>query len=218
AKLPETAGLGPSGRGIWRWRSDLAEELGRQDAVAGVAQISSAHRGLLAGIGLYRSGNPPTCLSAMVGWLDPTGAWTEEPGVIADRLRGAARAKGRSPEQLELRRYLDLLTPLVKQRLALTRGGRWLAADPGPAGRAIAARLGALIRHAARLRQEIRLSELELGLRFVAGGHTAGEELLLDRLVNTADQDLLTGLRGTVPQPEWSGIEARLTGLIVFGQ
>ena len=217
AKLPETVGLGPGGRGIWRWRSDLAEELGLPNAVAGVAQIGSAHRGVLAGIGLYRSGNPPTRLSAVVGWLDPNGAWTEEPGVITDRLRAAVRGKGRSLEQLELRRYLDLLTPLVRQRLALTRGGRWLSADPSPAGRAIAARLSALIRHAARLRQELRLSELERGLRFVAGGHTAGEELLLDRLVETADRQLVTALRGTVPHPEWSGIEARLTGLIVFG-
>ncbi len=216
-KLPETVGLGPSGRGIWRWRSDLAAELGRPDAVPGVAQICSSHRGLLAGIGLYRPGNPPTCLSAVVGWLDPNGAWTEEPELITDRLRAAARGGGRCPAPPELRRYLDLLTPLVRQRLALTRGGRWLAADPTPSGRAIAARLSALIRNAARLRQEKRLSELELGLRFVAGGHTAGEELLLDRLVNTSDRQLVTGLRGTLPQPEWSGIEARLTGLIVFG-
>ncbi len=217
AKLPETVGLGSSGRGIWRWRSDLAEELGRQEAVPGVARICSAHRGLLAGIGLYRTGNTPTCLSAVVGWLDPTGAWTEEPEVITERLRAAARDKGRCPEAPELRRYLDLLTPLVRHRLSLTRGGRWLAADPGPAGREIAARLSALIRHAARLRQEKRLSELEIGLRFVAGGHTAGEELLLDRLLHTADQQLVTGLSGTLPQPEWSGIEARYTGLIVFG-
>ena len=217
AKLPETVGLGAGGRGIWRWRSDLAEELGRQDAVPGWAKICSAHRGLLAGIGLFRPGDPPTCLSAVVGWLDPTGGWTEEPDVITDRMRTAVRGAVRCAELPELRGYLDLLTPLIRQRLALTRGGRWLAADPSPSGRAIAARLSGLIRHAARLRQETRLSELERGLRFVAGGHTAGEELLLGRLVNTTDRQLVTALKGTLPQTEWSGIEARLTGLIVFG-
>jgi hypothetical protein len=78
-------------------------------------------------------------------------------------------------------------------------------------------RLGELIRNAARLRQETRLSELESVLRFVSGGHTAGEELLLKQMVCADDRRILKGLRGTLPQSEWTGIELGLTGLILFG-
>jgi len=37
ARLPSLVGLGPSGRHIWRWRSELADRLGGVDAVAGTA-------------------------------------------------------------------------------------------------------------------------------------------------------------------------------------
>jgi hypothetical protein len=78
-------------------------------------------------------------------------------------------------------------------------------------------RLGALIRQAARLRQENRLMKLESALAFVAGGHTAGEKILLERLAEASDQDLMKRLSRVIPQTEWKGIDVRLTGLIVFG-
>jgi hypothetical protein len=61
------------------------------------------------------------------------------------------------------------------------------------------------------------LSQLERGLAFVAGGHTAGEEMMLDRLVDGTDRDLTARLSRVMPQPDWDGIEVRLTGLIVYG-
>jgi hypothetical protein len=217
AKLPEMTGLGEKGRRIWRWRSDVAEELARGTAVAGVAKISSPFPGLLAGVRLYRPGSPPSAVSAFVGWLDPTGAWTEDPDIVTARLRAAAGEIGSAPMVSELRLYLELLTPIIRQRLALTRGGRWLAADPTSSSRSVAMRLGELIRNAARLRQGTRLSELEGVLRFVSGGHTAGEELLLKQMACANDRGILEGLRGTLPQSEWTGIEVGLTGLILFG-
>ena len=55
-------------------------------------------------------------------------------------------------------------------------------------------------------------------LGFVAGGHTAGEEMLIERLVEAPARELTSRLsRVTAAQASWNGIEVRLTGLIVFG-
>jgi len=113
--------------------------------------------------------------------------------------------------------YLELLTPIIRNRIASTRGRRWLTPDPGYSARAVAEQLRLLIRDAAKLRQDTRLLELEAALAFVAGGHTAGEERLLDKLVGVPARDLLQALSSVVPQPPWTGVEVRLTGLIIFG-
>ena len=54
-------------------------------------------------------------------------------------------------------------------------------------------------------------------MRFVAGGHTAGESMLLDRMAEASTADLLAWL-DRVPAPQWRSdpIEVRLNGLIVF--
>ena len=218
AKLPATAGLGPEGRHIWRWRTDLAERYGESDGTAGLAQVVSPHRGLLAGFAFYRSSNPPERLSSTIGWLRPEGSWTEAPEVIADRVRCAAAQPNRKLVNHErLSEYLTLLAPLIQKRLSLTSGRRWLSPEPTPATRQVAARLSQLIGEAARLRHHDSLRELEQMLEFVAGGHTAGEELLLERLVEAPSRELTSRLsRVTTARASSSGIEVRLTGLIVF--
>ncbi len=216
--LPAAVGVGPGGRHIWRWRAELARDLGRDEAVAGVAHVSSLHQGLLAGFALYRPADPATCLSATVGWLELSGVWTEDAGVVSERLTQAAAAKQQQMViAADLRQYLELLTPLIRNRLSDTRGRRWLSPETTAAARATAVRLGGLIRQAARLRQEGRLLQLERALGFVAGGHTAGEEMLLEKLAEAPDKDLTAALGRTLPQAAWDGIEVRLTGMIVFG-
>ena len=218
AILPGKAGIGPQGRHLWRWRSDLAQKLDAGDAVAGLACVRSCHRGLLAGVALNHPNNPTTCLSSTVVWLELNGQLTEAPEIVTDRLSAAARQSRIeivAPDSL--RAYLELLAPHIRSRLALVRGCRWLASNRTAAARLIAVRLGRLIREAARLRQETRLSQLELALGFVAGGHTAGEEMLLERLTEASDRDLTTALSQVLPQADSDGIEVRLTGLIVFG-
>jgi hypothetical protein len=80
----------------------------------------------------------------------------------------------------------------------------------------VALRLSELIRKAARLRDDLRLADLERALAFVGGGHTAGEEMMLERLSEADDDELTSRLSQTLPQPDWEGVEVRLTGLIVF--
>ncbi|MDQ3223038.1 MAG: DEAD/DEAH box helicase [Gemmatimonadota bacterium] len=217
-RLLPAAGLGPGGRHIWRWRAELAQRFGSAEPVAGVASVSSPLSGLLAGFALYRSTDPGWCLSATVGWLDMNGGWTEESEVVGERLMAAT---GQRREEMadahQLRKQLELLAPVIRDRLGLTRARRWISPDPSPATRNVAKRLGGLIQAAARRRQEGRLLQLEKALAFVAGGHSAGEEVLVERLADAPDGEILTALSRVIPQTCWDGIEVRLTGLIVFG-
>ena len=219
ARLPAAAGLGAAGRHVWRWRAELADQFGNCVAAAGVAAVRSSECGLLAGFAFYRPGDPTTRLGATVGWLDLEGSWTESSDVVTRRLMRAAAQDGTVPVNVErLRDGLDLLAPLIRERLVLVRGRRWVSPDPVSSGRRVAARLNEFIRDAARRRQPARLLRLEQALRFVAGGHTAGEEMLIERLAVAPDSELEAGLIGRhTAQPEGDGIEARLTGLIVFG-
>jgi hypothetical protein len=218
SRLPAAVGVGTGGHHVWRWRADIAEELADVHKVSGVAKVVSDHSGLLVGVALYSSEDPALLLSASVGWLEQSGTWSEDSELLTDRFRSAAAHGNESMIGAdELRMYLELLTPIIRNRLATTRGRRWLTPDPGCSARAVAERLRLLIRNAARLRQESRLSELEAALAFVAGGHTAGEERLLDNLVGVPARDLLRALSGVAPQPHCTGVEVRLTGMIIFG-
>jgi hypothetical protein len=217
--LPSRVGLGAGGHHIWRWRTELAERYGEYDAIAGLAQVPSENRGLLAGFALHRSSAPKERLSSTIGWLDLEGTWTEAPEVVTDRLNSAAeQAQSQMVDPEPLHKYLTMLAPLIQARLSITSGRRWLSPDPTPAARQVASRLTQLIRKAIRLRQHGSLLELERILAFVAGGHTAGEEMLIERVAEAPARELTSRLsRMTTAHARWSGIEVRLTGLIVFG-
>ena len=217
ARLPAAAGLGAGGRHIWRWRMEVALEFGSSNAVAGLARVTSSRPGVLVGISLYQGSASPQCLSAMAGWLRPDGTWTEDAELITERLRMAADSHVNRAFPRESRMYLELLTPLIRRRLALARGGRWISPHPTAAARAVAVRLSELIGQAARLRDDHRLSQLERAVWFVGGGHTSGEEMMLEGLSAVSDDEMTSMLSQTLPQPDWNGVEVRLTGFIVFG-
>ncbi len=219
ARLPARAGLGPEGRRVWRWRSAVAEQFSGGEARAGVALLpSSGHSGLLAGFALYRS-DEPVCLSTTVIWLESGGGWTDAPETVTARLTAAAAEPGvRSLSGEVLREWLTLLAIPLRERLALTRGRRWIRPDPTPAARQLAGRLQGMVRDAARRHNPVRLDQLECALAFVSGGHTAGEAALVAQLATATDQDLWRAVsRLPAPTPAWDSIEVRLTGLIVFG-
>ena len=218
ARLPARAGLGPAGRHVWRWRSVLAERFDKGEARAGVALVpSTGCTGLLAGFTLHRS-NEPVCLSATVIWMERDGTSTEAPDTVATRLTAAAAEPGIWPLSNEaIREWLGLLAVPIRERLALTRGRRWIKPDPPTAARHLASRLQAMVRHAARQHQAAQLEQLERALAFVCGGHTAGEAALVERLATATDRDLSLAV-GRLPgsTAAWDGLEVRLTGLIVF--
>ena len=218
-RLPALVGLGSAGIHVWRWRNELALRFACADALAGAARVVSQEEGLLAGFALHSAGDRSASLSTSVLWLERDGSWTEAPEALSLWLeRAAARREVVPVEESRLRSWLLLLARPIKERLALTGSRRWLAPDPPPAVRRVAARLQAFTREAARMHQPNRLVQLERALGFVTRGHTAGEAALIERLADSSDAELD---RMTPKLPEgraqWGGIEARLTGLILFG-
>jgi hypothetical protein len=217
-KLPATAGLGSSGRQVWQWRAEVAAKLGSMPAAHGVAGIRSQTEGLLAGIALYRTGDPGL-LSASVLWLEPGGDWTEAPEIIAARLETAATHTEVLPVAgTLLNEWLTILAKPIRERLAFTRGRRWVAPEPSLGTRQALTRLRALVREAAREHNAKELAELERTMAFVAGGHTAGEAELVNRLALARDPELRALVRDLPRKPiEEGNIEVQLTGLTVWG-
>jgi hypothetical protein len=63
----------------------------------------------------------------------------------------------------------------------------------------------------------VELARLERSLAFTAGGHTAGEAMLVRRLADAEERDLADGLRNMpAAAPRWDAIDVRLCGLVVF--
>ena len=218
AALPALAGLGADGVRLWRWRSALVDQLGDGQAVSGSA-LACRGRGVLAGFELLalRHGECQ-CIGSVVGWLGPDGSWSEDESVVAERLRAAAACDNRAlPTAAVIRQALDRLVGPVRARLALAAARRWTAAEPDTAARRLALRLGELVRTAARRRDGRELTRLERALAFVAGGHTAGEAMLVRRLAD-ADADALAACLTGIPatSARWDAIDVRLTGLVVF--
>jgi hypothetical protein len=218
-RLPALVGLGPAGKHVWRWRNDLALRFAAADALAGAALVVSPHEGLLAGFALHSAGDRPASLSTSLLWLERDGSCTEAPEALSLWLERAVAEREIVPiEETRLRSWLVLLARPIKDRLTLTGSRRWLAPDPVPSVRRVAARLQALTREAARQHQPNRLIQLEQALGFVTRGHTAGEAALIERLADSSDAEL-DRVIPRLPQGrvQWGGLEARLTGLVLFG-
>jgi hypothetical protein len=220
AALPGQAGLGPHGARLWRWRSALADRLGDAPGAAGTALArGTGRRGVVAGFSLWvRRGDASQLLAAVVGWLDPEDGWTEDAQIVGDRLLEAAGAEtlaAMSADEAQV--ALDGLAGPIRARLTLAARGRWDSAEPTCSARRVAERLGHVVAEAARRRDQRELERLERAMRFVAGGHTAGEARLMERMADAAERELL-GWVGRMPAsaPRGDPIEARLTGIIVF--
>jgi helicase-like protein/SNF2 domain-containing protein len=221
AGLPSRAGLGAGGRGLWRWRTELAETLGKGDDRAGTAVVPCDPPGVLAAFSLHAIGaGRETQLAGSVVWVSPDGAWVEDETTIAARLAAAVDCPdGGTPVPARLSAALALLAAPIRARLAVCQGARWLTPLLAPPARAAAMRIQGEIRAAARRRDQAALEVLERALAFVGGGHTAGEAMLLERLAALGDAEFSRGLRRLPdPSPRWSVIEARLGGILLFGR
>jgi superfamily II DNA or RNA helicase len=220
AGLPARVGLGAGGRGLWRWRTDLAEMLGKGDDRAGTAMVPCDSPGVLAAFSLHGLGaGGEIRLAGSVVWVSPDGTWTEDEATIAARLATAVDCSSVGhPAPARLSSALALLAAPIRARLAVCQGARWLTPLLAPPARAAVIRIQGEIRAAARRRDPAALEVLERALAFVGGGHTAGETMLLERLAAMGDPEFCRGLRRLPePSPRWSVIEARLGGVLLFG-
>ena len=219
AGLPAAAGLGPGGRALWRWRSEVAAAFGG-DGVAGVAQVNQGPAGVLGGFALYGiRGDGETRLASVLVWVEPGGAPSEDESVLAARLAAASECRDpTAPDPVRLKEAVRLLSEPIRARLALVRGSRWSSPRPAPAAHGAALRTQAEIRQAARRRDVAGLETLERALGFLAGGHTAGEAMAIEGLAGLSDGEFRRALaRLPAPSPPWPLIEARLGGLVIFG-
>jgi hypothetical protein len=219
ARLHAHAGLGPAGRGLWRWRSELADAFAGGEARSGVALVRAEPAGVLAGFELFGHGEGRTeRLSVAVVWLDPNGGWTEEESIVALRLAAAAAVPPAHPcDPGRLTAALALLASPIRSRLGIARGSRWVTPPADPAVHHLALQLQGDLREAARRRDHAELAALERALAFVGRGHTAGESLMLERLaVCTGGHRVEELLRLPGMGSPWRTIEPRLTGVLLF--
>ncbi len=216
--LPDAAGLGPGGRRLWRWRTELAEAFERGHTAAGVAVARTMPAGVLAGFSLHAPCNgADTRLAFVLLWIDPDGTATEAEDVVAARLSAAAVAEPRAPDDTGLSAALALLAEPIRSRISAARANRWAEAAGGAAGRAVAVKLQEGIRAAARSRDAAALDRLERALGFAAGGHTAGEEMLLEKLAGLSPAELARAAEALpAPSPRWGAVEARVEGIVLF--
>ncbi len=212
--LPSRYGLGSTGRLMWRWRGDLADELAGPQ-VEGLSAVQSSRAGTVAGVVLERDTHP--VVSAVLvrnGEME----WAADAREIRERLHEAAHGAPVPPPQgEELQTILSALAPSVRALLREASLGRVAGLPSRPATLALGKRLRRMAETAARRRDASQLALLERGLRFCTRGHTAGESMLIESLAGRSDAELLAGLKQTPSCPApLSPLRPRLTGLIVF--
>lgn len=219
ARLPAAAGLGTGGRGLWRWRSELADGYADGEAAAiGTAVVPRGPAGVLFGFELFGVGSDDQGrLASALIWIESGGEWTEDERVVAARLADAAKAPSAPPDPARLRDALSLVAAPIRSRLALARGSRWTAPAADPIAHRMSLRLHQSIREAARRRDLEMLAGMERALAFVGRGHTAGESAELERLAGMPEGDFgRKVLRLPAPGRRWEAIEARLGGVLLF--
>ena len=219
ARLPAMAGLGAAGRGLWRWRSELADAYSTGDATIGSAVVTSPRSGMLAAFELFGVGRLPTAARGSAG-LDRART-AAGPRRRASWRPGWPKRPRRPADQRTVGGYgrrLALLATPVRCRVAIARSSRWLAPHAAPVAHQISLRLHQAIREAARRRDVESLTGLERALAFVGRGHTAGEAMALERLSALQNGEFTrTALRLPPAGSRWDAIEVRLGGVLLFG-
>lgn len=214
ALLPASQGIGSQGLWRWRWRGEIADRLAGP-AVNGVAIVRSDSPGALAGIVLERGG---AVTDSTILCLGAEGRWSADPVEATRRLEEAERGDSLgAPDPRTVRLLLAGLSPSIRTLLGASSEARVSGLPPSPGTLLLGRRLRALAVTAARERDASRLDALDRALRFCNGGHTAGEQLLIDALASAEDAELLAALP-TLPEPSPipSPIRPRLTGLLLF--
>jgi hypothetical protein len=220
ATLPGWVGLGPTGSHWWCWRDEIAAAIGPGAGVEGMAAAVDHYPGILVGVRmrLLLETGPGAGTVALVGWLPKGGVWCESPEVVTERLFTGLRAPAdSSPSPSEVAGALGKVRPWVRARMSELLGPRWGPGPLSPASRQVMGRLRRLGAAAARRRETSALDLIDRALRFVAGGHTAGEEALIGDLLAGDDRVLLRTLP-TLPRPTplLCPQPPTLTGLILF--
>jgi predicted transcriptional regulator len=221
ARLPSRIGLADADA-RWRWRADLVERAGGGEAREGRAAVTigaDERARALVGIAFESAagdGAHPPIAQAVLS-VDECGTASDAGDAIDGSLALALRADAaETVGEAEAAEWIARVVPTVRARLRLAASARWVG-EPSAAARLLVQRLQQLARTAARRRDRGRLLALERALRFVAGGHTAGEAALVRALAEADTGAVLDALRSLpAPSAEPGAVAARVTGLIVL--
>ncbi len=233
-RIAKRLGLTTTGRERWRWRARMVEELGGRPQRGGMAVAPFGPRGILAGLairGSYRTfpglrdcargldvgrwfPGTPSWFSILV-WLSENG-WTEDPGVVTERLTMAHSCSAMlHPSRVDQDDALTAVRRVEREVRDRMLRGRWAATQPTYGLRPLIYRLRHEAVRAARDRDGPSLRRLDDALRFLAGGHTAGEEALIARLSQSESGMIATADYPPADLPTHQ-TEISLTGLIMF--
>ena len=194
AALPGRAGLGADGLRLWRWRTALADQLA---GAPGMEVPPRRSHGPGAGRGRRpASSRGSSCSRARAAGPSRSRRWSAGSAATADgarRSRGWRHACSRRrrsehrglPAVAAVRAALDRLAGPIRDRLVLAGARRWTAADPEPCARRLAGTAQWSDPRGGEAAGPARCwRRLERALAFAAGGHTAGEALLVRRLAD----------------------------------
>ncbi|HEU4700278.1 MAG TPA: DEAD/DEAH box helicase [Gemmatimonadales bacterium] len=233
AALPGAAGLDERGRWLWRWREELAAHVpaahaspggsaadaAEAEPVRGIARVRGRAAGALVGLELVPLEGEPAPV-ARVAWVDADGRTHEDGATIVARLAEVARAAadaGALPvDDVARRRALAAAREVTRAALREAAAALWAGGPLAPAARQLAARLDRLARGAARARDARLLAAVDRALRFVAGGHTAGEAQLVEALAALPERELVRRLAALpAPDPPPPPCAVRLLGVVL---
>jgi hypothetical protein len=211
-QLPTRIGLG-GGDDLWLWRERLLPIAQDASPGSGIARIGSEHSGIL--VGCRVCGADPRGTATLV-WIHADGT-SEAPDLLRALLEEAADATPLPLGARQRRAVLGSIAGHLRARLQASQRSAWQPL-PGREGvTRLLARLWELTRRAARDRDQPLLARLQAAVRFVGGGHTAGEAALVATLAQADDRTLRRALAGLPNAPRTAIPVLRLVGAIVFG-
>jgi Helicase conserved C-terminal domain/SNF2-related domain len=220
-RLARKAGVDEVGTRVWTWRDRVAGRYG-PGAPSGPPRygiVVGPEEGALVGLRFcsLQKDQEVRILSAIAGWIDGNGQWTESPSQLERVIEMAMTASGCSARPELVTRALRQVAPLVRERISIIRSSHWAPHCPAPGQARAVSRIGRLAGRAARARNAAQLAELERALAFCRRGHTAGEAMLLESLVRMPDRELCARAGEFPPGEERNGVLfAELTGLVIF--
>jgi hypothetical protein len=191
AALPRRIGL--EGReSAWRWRIELAAAWEGTVPAEGIAQVRGTSPSLLVALLAMRR---DLCVP-VVGVIDRSGAWSEDPAAIGRILGSARGVEGTAIGPGDLSDWSAAVGHMARAVLGRVTSDTLAGAHRSPESRALTDRLRAAMRIAVRHREIEKIKELDHAATFLARGHTAGEELLVRDAYLSEDNTVLRTLDG----------------------
>lgn len=214
--LPRQVDVGAEAGRLWRWRETLLATVGASTmAGPACAAIESGAAGALAVVEITEEREGTAIVGRVAMHVSHTGELSEDPSLVASCLSRAASITGSAePLRSEVAAALTLLAPHVRSLLKRHEAAAWWRHTRG--SRRIIGRLASLAREARRARNRDRLSHLEVAMRAMGGGRTAGEDGLAVELEAASDDELVRRAGTITTRPPQGILSARIAGLLIL--